>query len=213
MKGRCVPYSEAELAFLEGGRSMSRRALHAAFVEAFGRSDVSLDNIKALCSRKRWSTGRDGRFEKGGVPANKGKSCPAGRGGRHPNAVRTHFKPGSRSGRAAERYKPIGTERISKDGYLERKVSDGMPLQSRWRLVHLIRWEQANGPVPRGMALKCLDGDRSNTDPSNWEPVPRAMLPRLNGIYGRDYDHAPAELKPAILAITKLEQRVREVQR
>jgi hypothetical protein len=31
------------------------------------------------------------------------------------------------------------------------------------------------------MALKCLDGNKQNTDPSNWEAVPRALLPRLAG--------------------------------
>lgn len=81
-------------------------------------------------------------------------------------------------------------------------------MQSRWRGVHLLNWEQQHGPVPKGMCLKCL-GERRNTDPSNWELVPRALLPRLNGKSGRRYDHAPAELKPTIMAVAKLEHRLR----
>ena len=69
-------------------------------------------------------------------------------------------------------------------------------------------WEQAHGPVPDGMALKCL-GEKTNTDPANWVLVPRALLPRLNGRFGRGYDDAPAELKPAIMAVAKLEHGVR----
>jgi hypothetical protein len=192
---------------------MSRRALHQAFVTKFGRLDVKLCDIVALCTRKGWSTGRTGGFEKGQAPHNKGKPCPPGKGGRHPNAQRTQFKKGQLSGAAAAKYKPIGTERITKDGYLERKIHDGMPPQSRWRLIQLIRWEEVNGPLPKGMALKSRDGNRQNTDPANWFPISRALLPRLSGKYGRGYDTAPDELKPSILAIAQLEQRADEVSR
>jgi hypothetical protein len=54
-------------------------------------------------------------------------------------------------------------------------------------------------------------GDKGNSDPSNWELVPQGLIPRLNGKSGRDYDHAPSELKPAIMAAAKLEHRVSEV--
>lgn len=205
MKGRQIHYSNEELSFLEWRQAFSRRELHAAFVARFGRADITLDHIKALCSRRGWSTGRDGCFVKGQAPFNKGKPHPA-RG----RASETQFQKGSMAGAAAAKYKPIGTERFNKDGYLERKVHDGMPRQSRWRLVHLIRWEELNGPLPAGEALKCLDGNRRNTEPSNWRAVPRALLARLGGRYGRDYDAAPSELKPTILAIAELEHAARE---
>jgi hypothetical protein len=216
VKGRNIPYSEAELAFIEWRQAMSRRALHAAFVAKFGRADVSFDNFKALCTRRGWRTGRDGCFEKGAAPANKGKHYPPGKGANHPNAVRTRFKKGNRTGRANHVYKPIGAERLSKDGYVERKIHDGLPLQSRWRGVHRIEWEKLHGPVPKGHALKCLDGNRQNTDPSNWQAVPRALLPRLVGGTRKTkvaYDDAPAELKPTILAVARLEHAVRQRRR
>ncbi|QIG80073.1 hypothetical protein [Stakelama tenebrarum] len=46
--------------------------------------------------------------------------------------------------------------------------------------------------------------------PDNWTMIPRAMLPRLNGRFGRNYDAAPTDLKPTILAIAELEHRARE---
>jgi hypothetical protein len=207
VKGRQIRYSDEELAFIEWRQAMSRRALHAAFVAEFGRADVTLDHIKALCSRRKWNTGRTGCFEKGLVPHNKGKPHPT-RG----RAAETQFKKGTMNGRARERYQPIGTERVSKDGYIERKVHDGMPLQSRWRMVQHIRWEEVNGPLPAGMVLKSRDGNRQNTDPSNWIAVPRAILPRLAGGPHHQkiaYDDAPADLKPAILAIAELEHAAR----
>lgn len=213
MKGHPISYSADELAWLEVNRALVIGEYHRAFCEAFGRDDASAANLHALRKRKRWRTGRTGCFEKGMAPMNKGRKCPPGRGGNHPNACKTQFRKGSRTGKAALNYKPIGTERISEDGYLERKIHDGMPLQSRWRLVHRINWEAAHGPVPEGHALKCLDGNRLNTDPSNWEAIPRALLPRLAGgnRYKRTlaYDDAEPEVRPSLIAIAKLQHRAR----
>ncbi|WP_347139464.1 HNH endonuclease [Paracoccus sp. SSK6] len=200
MKGQAIYYLPQELAWIEAHRSMPRREAHAEFCRRWERDDVSLSNYAALCKRHGWMTGRTGRFEKGQAAHNKGKPMPF-----NANSAATRFKAGQRSGRAAALHKPIGTERISRDGYVERKVNDGLPMQRRWRGVHLIRWEEANGPLPQGHALKCLDGDRANTDPSNWEVVPRSMLPFLAGTkVGRHYDSAPAALKPTVMAVAKV---------
>ena len=89
-----------------------------------------------------------------------------------------------------------------------------MPFQRRWRGVHLIRWEEANGPLPPGHCLKCLDGDKLNTAPKNWACVPRALLPRLiGGNRHRNllpFDEAPPELRPILLATARLEHAARE---
>jgi hypothetical protein len=208
MKGRQIAYSADELAFIQSVSTWPRAEAHAAFCQRFRRDDVTLPNFHALCKRKGWMTGRKGRFEKGAVPYNKGVPCGEGKGGRHPNARRTQFKKGNRTGRANLNYQPIGTERITEDGYRERKIHDGLPMQSRWQLVQRIEWEAAHGPIPQGYALKCLDGDKLNTDPSNWEAIPRAVLARLNG--GRHkkrlaYDQAEPEVKPLVMAIAKIE--------
>jgi len=214
MKGRRIPYNAEELAWLEERHDWPRAVLREVFAVLFGRPDVKLDDVKALCSRKGWRTGRTGCFEKGSTPSNKGRACPPGRGGRHPNAVRTQFKPGGRTGRAAAVYKPIGAERLSKEGYLERKIHDGMPFQSRWRAVHIIEWERVNGPIPKAHCLKCLDGNKANTDPSNWELIHRAVLARLNGgPHKRSlaYDEASPELRPTVLVMAKLGHRASEL--
>ena len=208
-KGRAIAYSPAELEWIESRREMPRRVLHAEFVVAFARDDVAFENFKALCTRKGWTTGRTGQFKQGSVPANKGMKMPF-----NANSARTRFKPGVRQGRAARLYKPIGTERISKDGYRERKIHDGLPLQSRWRAVHLIEWEALNGPVPAGHCLKCRDGNRRNTAPANWQAIPRALLPTLNGRWNSlPYDQAPDEVRPAILTMARLKNKAAKVRR
>ena len=206
MKGRQIIYSAAELDWIEARQTEPRRDLHAQFVAQFGRDDVSFENFKALCTRKGWKTGRTGCFPKGNVSHNKGK-----KGVCAPGTEKGWFKKGQLSGRAAKVVKPIGTERVAKGGYLQRKVNNDMPFQRRWKFIHAINWEAVNGPIPKGHALKCRDGNRQNTDPDNWVLVPRALLPRLAGAKkGINYDNAPAELRPALLATAKLEHAIRE---
>lgn len=92
--------------------------------------------------------GQSSRFKPGHTTWNKGKP---GSTGLHPNTRRTQFKPG-RAPEEARNYRPIGSERITKDGYLERKVSDdttAVPAR-RWIAVHRLVWEAANGPIPPG---------------------------------------------------------------
>lgn len=212
MKGRNIPYSPGEMAWLEANRLMVVSDYHRAFCETFGRTDVSLVNLHSLRKRKGWKTGRTGFFEKGDEPFNKGRKCEPGRGGRHPNARKTQFPKGQRP----HNTNYLWHERVSKDGYVEISVPETNPhtgFERRYVLKHRWCWEQANGPIPKAHALKCLDGNKQNTDPSNWEAVPRALLPRLAGgnRYRRRlaYDDADPEVRPAILTIAKLEHKAR----
>lgn len=212
MKGHPIIYNKAEIAWLERNHSLPISEYHAAFCQRFERADVQAGHLHALRKRKGWKTGRTGCFEKGFTPANKGKKCPPGVGGNHPNARKTQF--GKRH--LPHNTKFLGHERVSKDGYTEISVAQQNPhtgFERRYVLKHRWLWEQENGPVPKGSALKCLDGNRLNVDPSNWEAVPRGVLARLNG--GRHkkriaYDAAPDALKPTVMAIAKLEQRIHE---
>lgn len=198
-------FSNAELRFVRCRSETPRRQLHAAFVEKFPR-EISLDGFKALCDRLGLRTGRTGRFDKGVFPANKGKKMPF-----NANSARTRFKKGHRTGHANQVYKPIGSTRFSKEGYLERKIHDGLPLQSRWRGVHRINWEKKHGAVPTGHVLKCLDGNKLNTAPSNWEVISRAVLARRNKRFAGAT--LPPELELTAIAIAKLDVRVGEKRR
>lgn len=208
MKLAPIPYSQTELDFIKARKVMPRRKLHEKFIKKFARTDVSLKNFKGLCKRKGWLTGRSGRFEDGSTPANKGKPRPY-----NANCARTQFKKGN----LPHNTKYEGHENVTKDGYVEISVKETNPhtgFHRRYVHKHRWLWEQKNGPVPDDMVLKCLDGNKQNTCLSNWKLVPRGMLPRLNGIYGRGYDNAPAEIKPAIMAVTELEhcakQRIKD---
>jgi hypothetical protein len=154
-------------------------------------------------------TGRAGsgmRFVPGSQPWNKGKSYQAG--GR---SAETRFKPGHRGGRALEKYKPIGSERISADGYLQRKVNDDLPLQQRWKSVHVIVWEATHGPVPKGHLLVFRNRDRADIRLDNLELITLQENMRRNTVHNLPKEVAQAvQLRGAL--VRKINNRKTETQ-
>jgi len=197
MIGHAIAYTAHELAWIKRHCTLPRREAHARFCERFGRADVSLDNYKSICTRNGWGTGRTGCFPKGNRPYNLGQTRPF-----NANSATTQFKKGN----LPHNTKYLGHERVS-DGYVEISVAETNPhtgYERRYVLKHRYLWEQQHGPVPAGHALKCLDGNRLNTDPSNWVLISRSLLPFLNGHRGPKYDQAAPEIKPVILTLAKL---------
>ena len=213
--GRHRKFSPEEMAWLQSNSMLVIGEYHASFLAQFGRDDVTAQNLHALRKRKGWKTGRSGQFAKGQEPFNKGKPCPEGKGGRHPNARKTQF----RKGNHPHNTQYLGHERVSKDGYVEISIDETNPhtgFERRYVLKHLYLWEKKNGSVPNGMCLKAIDGNRQNTDPENWILIPRGVLPRLNGGKATRimaYDTAPDDLKPALLTLARVEQKASELRK
>lgn len=219
-----LQYDNAELSFLSRNRHLIRRELHARFVAKFHRNDVSLDNSVNLCRARRWLTGRApvaiewSRSELLFLKRNRHSprrelhSQFVGKFGRTvtleqiKNVLAQHQWFTGRIKNAV----PIGSERSEGQGYILVKTNSKnsrTPNRRQWVLKHYLRWEGINGPVPRGCVLKCLDGNKSNTCPSNWECVPNGVVNRLRK---RRFEDAPAELKPTIMAVTRLEHAQNE---
>lgn len=207
------PWTEAEVAILQEQYPDSRTDAIAA---ALGRTTATVYN-KALslglkksdaylaspdAGRLDGKRGAEHRFGKGDTPWNKGVK---GSTGRHPNSVRTQFRRGQRSGVAAFNYQPIGSLRISKDGYLERKITDDPSIvpARRWVGVHRLVWIDAHGPIPPGMVVCFLPGrhttDEARITPDALELVSRADLARRNHPRSRSPELAKlVQLKAAI---------------
>jgi hypothetical protein len=135
----------------------------------------------AACRLRRGdNVGAAFRFKKGQAPPNKGLRRPGWAPGR---MAETQFRKGERRGVAVKLYQPVGTERISKDGYRERKINDDMPLQKRWKAVHRIVWEEHNGPIPKGHAVVFKDGNKENCEIDNLELVTRRELMSRNTLH------------------------------
>jgi len=158
------------------------------------RSIISKRKWLAIRKRKLAKGGVKTRFEPGHVPANKGKKIKS-----HPNSVKTQFKPGSLRGRAARRWRPVGTIVIRHDKPAKRlrerkrkgggkfqgkprrriKTKDDGRLQDRWIPLARHLWQEQYGPVPDGRFVAHLDGDALNDDIANLCLVDHAMSLRL----------------------------------
>jgi hypothetical protein len=100
------------------------------------------------------------RIKPGNVPANKGRRMPGLAIGR---MAETQFKKG-RPAQACHNYVPIGTEKyMPKRKCLVRKVTDDPTLVPvmRWKPVHRLVWEAANGPVPAGHFVRFKQGQKT----------------------------------------------------
>lgn len=149
---------------------------------------------------------RRSRLQAGAEPWNKGTHYLAG--GR---SVETRFRPG-RPAHEARNYLPIGSVRVTKDGLLERKVTDDPSIvpARRWASVARLVWEAAHGPIPAGFVVRFKDGmrtvveDEITTD--RLECIDRAEHARRN--------QAPPELRPIVQlrgAITRqINRRLKE---
>ena len=140
--------------------------------------NISESALAQVRKRRGIKTGSDGKYKKGRKPWNKGKKGFMG-----PN--KTSFKKGHKP----HNWVPIGSERITKDGYIEIKIQEGK-LQKNWRGKHILVWEEHNGPVPEGHAVIFGDGNNRNFDLDNLILVSRAQLLKLNqqGLIKNDAD-------------------------
>ena len=58
-----------------------------------------------------------------------------------------------------------------------RKIGEGC---RDWKQEHILRWEEKNGPIPKGFCLTFLDGNRENVEISNLALISRAQHAMLN---------------------------------
>jgi hypothetical protein len=137
--------------------------------------------------------GLNTRFKKGQQPWNKGISTPITEGMR-----KTFFKPGNKP----HNTKNIGDEWTNTDGYVVVKLGE-----KNIQFKHRVIWEEANGPIPKGMSVVFKDKNKQNVQLSNLELVDRTELMHRNSIM----NYHP-ELRPIIKTIAKLKTKINEKQ-
>lgn len=113
----------------------------------------------------------------------------------------TRFKKGQRS----INWRPVGSTRITKDGYIEIKVKD----PNIWKLMHRVVWEKENGPLKKNEAIMFLDGNKTNCELSNLKKIRRKDLVRYNQ-KGIRFENA--DLTDAYLNVIQLENYAREAE-
>ena len=140
-----------------------------------------------------------GRIQPGAVPPNKGLRRPGYAPGR---MAETQFRKGNRP----HSWKPMWSERISKDGYLEIKVREREGLYGNWSPVHILLWEDTHGAVPAGHCLAFKNRNHADISLSNLELLPRGELMRRNTIH-----RLPLELKQVISLTGALKRALRRL--
>lgn len=166
------PWTERELAVLrarypeDSSVAVAKalgRPLHqvygAAYRYGIKKSEAFLASDKScrIQRGKQNEAMRASQFKLGHPTWNKGKK---GSTGKHPNCRKTQFKKGCMAGAAQAKYVPIGTERVSHYGVLERKITDDPKLYParRWVPVGRLVWEAAHGPIPPKHAVRFKPG-------------------------------------------------------
>jgi hypothetical protein len=139
-------------------------------------TEAGLNWASLECSRRH-------RFPKGNVPMNKGLRRPGysiGRG----RMRETQFK----KGQISRNWLPIGNVRPDSDGYLRRKIANGIGgfgNRRTWEFVHRRVWGNAHGRIPAHHKVVFKDGNRRHVALDNLELLSDAELMLRNTIHHR----------------------------
>lgn len=125
-----------------------------------------VSNIKANLKRRKGIDLRTGInrgcIKKGNVPYNKGKKMSKEQYNKCKN---TMFKKGN----VPANHRPIGSERITIDGFVEIKVAE----PNRWKAKARVIYEKEFGTIPEGYIIIYLDGNKQNLEPNNLKAISR----------------------------------------
>ena len=163
----------------------TEREISAEHERLFGfpLRESQIGNAKAKFGVKSGTHG--GRFEKGNVPATKGRPWSEWMPPESAEcARRTQFKPGQLNGISKELDHGRLGERVTKDGYREIRVDPRKQphTMSRWIPLGALNWMRANGrDWPDDHKALHIDGDPLNDDADNIMPVPIDLWPLVMG--------------------------------
>lgn len=135
--------------------------------------EFTMNQIKGAICRYKLNTGFTGRFQKGDIPFNKGKSQKDYMSAESiEKTKKTRFK----KGQSPINWRPVGSERITKDGYTEIKIAE----PNVWELKHKVLWEREHGSIPPKHVVIFADGNKENLDINNLMLISREKLLIMN---------------------------------
>lgn len=193
-------YSDEEHQFIiDNVKGITLKELTRRFNEKFNTnvSENAIANQKNRLGVRSGIIG--GRFEKGHVPANKGK-----KGYMNPEQYEKCKATMFKKGNVPANRRPIGSERFnSRDGILI-KVQDGH-LQKNWMPKGRYIYEQAHGKIPEGHKVIFADGNNQNFDLDNLILVSNAeeLIMNRNKLFKQD-----KHLTKAGVAVAKVINKV-----
>lgn len=173
----------------------SEQEIRAEFKERFGitLTEGQIGNFKNKYHLK--SDTKGGCFQKGHVPMNKGQKVSADV---YEKMAPTMFKKGD----IPLNHRPVGSERVNVDGYVEIKVAE----PNKWRAKHRVVYEEHYGEkIQKGEVIIFLDGNKLNLEIDNLIKLTRAELVR----YNQDHLHCDnMELSLAAANIARIKAKI-----
>lgn len=137
------------------------------------------------------------RFKKGNIPATKGK--------RLSQEVYEKIRPTMyKKGHTPVNRREVGSERVSRDGYVEVKVAE----PNKWMLKHRVVWEQANGPIPKGHNIQFRNGDKTDIRLENLYIISRQEQLLTENCMRAKY---PEELQQIIMLKAALKRKIKSI--
>nr|WP_314758102.1 HNH endonuclease signature motif containing protein [uncultured Lachnoanaerobaculum sp.] len=171
LKRMQIRYTDEEKAFLRSfipGHFSCE--IQSAFEEKFGKC-LTYAQIKSFKGNNKICSGVNTTFKKRHVPANKGKKM---RAEQYAKCKGTMFK----KGHSPQNYRPVGSERVNVDGYIEVKVED----PNKWNLKHRVIWEEHNGEIPKGKLVIFRDNNPLNCNIDNLLLISKGENMKMNNI-------------------------------
>lgn len=126
--------------------------------------ELTFQQIQSYKNRYRLTSGLDTKFKKGHIAF------------RPPKGVRYSPSTEFKKGHIPFNYRPVGSERINVEGYVEIKVAEPRDWQQKHRFI----WEKHHGKIPANHCLVFLDGNKQNITLDNLALVSRGELATLN---------------------------------
>ncbi|CAN5356598.1 hypothetical protein BH10ACI2_BH10ACI2_00430 [soil metagenome] len=109
----------------------------------------------------------------------------------------TQFK----KGQPARNWRPPGSARIDKEGYILVKVAEIGKFQ--WRFLHQDVWRLHHGTPAKGMCVTFKDGNKLNCEYPNLELISQAENMLRNSKH-----NYPPEVVPALAALSQLNKEI-----
>lgn len=192
-KGRYRLFTPEQVDFIiKGYRKWSLVELTEQLNEAFNDTKT-VSQIRSFTRNHHIKSGRTGHFEKGQESWNAGtKGLMKANSG--------SFKKGD----IPVNRRPVGSERVNVEGYIEIKTAE----PNVWSLKHRVVYQLTNGDIPEGHNIRFRDGNRSNCSLSNLILVNNRENALLNQRY--KLNEQPIEQRDTFVLLAKLDVKSAE---
>lgn len=187
-------YTDEHLAWIEETyKELNIKRMTLAFNEKF-KMKVSESSMRACTRNHGFKSGRTGMYEKGQKSWNKGMK------GLRTGGDAGWFKPGH----MPINHRPLGSERVSVDGYIEIKIGE----PATWDLKHRVVWRKHNGEISSDELICFRNNDTTDCRIENLFLSSRREHAIMNKF---GYSAFSDELKDSARALVKLRNKTKDL--